>query len=115
MSQQVVAKQILNSIESFYGMSKHHKTLPHLVLSQERANGRKGEFCNVINEITLYCNNLTSLEDLVKTLIHEYQHYLQSPSWFTRYYNMGYSYNDHPYEVQAYNEEHKWQQIWKQA
>lgn len=115
--QQIVqyTKQALSSVENYYGVSKHHNTLPHVFLSEERADGRKGEFCSIINEITLYYNNLTNLEDLVKTLIHEYQHYLQSPSWFTRYYNMGYSYNDHPYEIQASNEEQKWKQVWKQA
>lgn len=38
---------------------------------------------------------------IIQTLIHEYIHYLQSPLWFKRYYNMGYNYNDHPYELKA--------------
>jgi len=108
-------KQVLILIEDYYGFSKHYNDPPYIFLSQERAEGRKGEFCDEINEIILYYKNLTSLEDLIKTLIHEYQHYLQSPSWFTRYYNMGYSYNNHPYEVQAYNEEQKWKQICNKA
>jgi hypothetical protein len=28
-----------------------------------------------------------------------------------RYYTMGYNYNDHPYEVQAFNEEEKWREF----
>lgn len=122
MNKQVTVEQIkqyteqaLVLVEDYYGPSKHYNNPPHIFLSQESEDGRKGEFCDAINEITLYYENLTSLEDLVKTLIHEYQHYLQSPSWFTRYYNMGYNYDNHPYEVQAYNEEQKWKQIWNQV
>jgi len=48
---------------------------------------------------------MKSKKHIVETLVHEYQHYLQSPLWMKRYYTMGYNYNDHPYEVQAYNEE----------
>ena len=59
---------------------------------------------HIINEITIYYKNIASLEELIRTIIHEYQHYLQSPSWMTRYYNMGYDYSDHPYELAAYKE-----------
>ena len=52
---------------------------------------------------------MVSREHIIQTLVHEYQHYLQSPSWFKRYYDMGYGYNDHPYEVQAYAEEKNWE------
>ena len=67
-----------------------------------------GEYCFMMNEITLYWKNIKNIELLTRTIVHEYQHYLQSPSWFTRYYNMGYNYNDHPYEVKAFNEEETW-------
>jgi hypothetical protein len=69
----------------------------------------------MINEITIYYNNIGSLEELIRTVIHEYQHYLQSPSWMTRYYKMGYDYSNHPYEIAAYKEEENWETIWKQA
>ena len=110
-----ITKKALIQVEAAYGYSKHHNTPPHIFLSEDKADGRKGEYCFVINEISLYYNNISSLEELVRTLIHEYQHYLQSPSWFKRYYNMGYDYNNHPYEVQAYKEEENWKTIWKQA
>jgi len=35
-------------------------------------------------------------------MVHEYTHYLQDPKWMTRYYNMGYTYKTHPYEIQAF-------------
>ena len=48
---------------------------------------------------------------LAETIIHEYQHYLQSPSWYTRYYSMGYRYDNHPYEIAAFNEEKNYANI----
>lgn len=48
---------------------------------------------------------MKSKKMVIQTLIHEYIHYLQSPTWFKRYYNMGYSYNDHPYELEAIRHE----------
>lgn len=38
--------------------------------------------------------------NLSNTIIHEWVHYLQPPSWYTRYYN-SYSYTSHPYEIMA--------------
>ena len=50
---------------------------------------------------------------LAKSIIHEYQHYLQSPSWYTRYYSMGYNYSDHPYEIAAYKEEKNYRKVYE--
>ena len=63
------------------------------------------EFDRIDNSIVIYYPKMKSKKHIVETLVHEYQHYLQSPLWMKRYYTMGYNYNDHPYEVQAYNEE----------
>lgn len=103
-------------VESVYGHSKHQTTTPHVHLCKSvEGEYTKGEYCYLFNEITVYYNNINSHEDLIRVLIHEYQHYLQSPSWFTRYYNMGYRYDNHPYEVAAYKEEENWKNIWKKA
>ena len=56
----------------------------------------------MMNEISIYYPQMKSRKMVIQTLIHEYIHYLQSPSWFKRYYNMGYHYNDHPYELEIY-------------
>jgi hypothetical protein len=102
-------------VEKYYGDSKHHQNTPYISLSNETADDIKGEYCYILNEIVIYYRNIKSLEELIRTLIHEYKHYLQSPSWMTRYYRMGYDYSNHPYEIAAYNEEENWQTIWKQA
>jgi hypothetical protein len=119
---EVTEKQIVEyvekyivEVESHYGLSKHQQTTPYIYLSRDIIDDIKGEYCYMINEITIYYNNIGSLEELIRTVIHEYQHYLQSPSWMTRYYKMGYDYSNHPYEIAAYKEEENWETIWKQA
>lgn len=120
--QTVTRKQIIEyvekcigEVETHYGPSKHQQTFPYIFLSKDIIDDIKGEYCYMFNEITIYYRNIESLEELIRTVIHEYQHYLQSPSWMTRYYRMGYDYSNHPYEVAAYNEEENWEVIWKQA
>jgi hypothetical protein len=105
-----------NLISEYYGMSKHHATLPYISIEDSRySDGEdketKGEYCNLHNEIVIYWKNIEDEESLIRTIIHEYQHYLQSPTWFTRYYKQGYNYNDHPYEIQALQEEINWKKF----
>lgn len=110
-----LVEQYLPTVEETYGESKHHTTSPYIFISNEKLGELKGEYCFILNEITVYWKNIDSLEELIRTLIHEYQHYLQSPSWMTRYYNIGHDYESHPYEVKAFQEEENWKNIWKKA
>jgi hypothetical protein len=112
---QKIVKEVLPKIEAHYGWSKHYDEPPYIiydhsiydtkVLKKTKKEETMGEFIFQDNEIIIYYPQMKSRKDVVQTLVHEYQHYLQSPSWFTRYYSMGYKYNDHPYEVQAFTEE----------
>lgn len=114
---QRIVKQVLPKIEAHYGWSKFKDEPPYIIYDEdiyERLSGEKGmrgednpdaEYCWDDNEIIIYYPNMKSRKHIVQTLIHEWQHYLQSQSWYTRYYDMGYNYNDHPYEVQALEEE----------
>jgi len=97
-------------ISTHYGESKFQTDSPWLVIEDSPYSDSEdpdliGEYCSMHNELIVYWKNIKSIEDLIKTLIHEYQHYLQSPSWMTRYYKMGYDYNNHPYETIAYERE----------
>jgi hypothetical protein len=103
----------LQKVASYYGYSKFHKTTPYLTIedspySEGNDSNLIAEFCSIHNEIIVYWRNIKDEESLIRSLVHEYQHYLQSPSWMQRYYNLGYSYTDHPYEIQAYSEEINW-------
>ena len=101
------------------GESKYYKHTPFLSIeyspdSYRADNQWKGEFVSEDNEIIIYTKNIKSNEDLVRTVVHEYAHYLQSPAWMKRYYDIGYNYKTHPYEVEAYLiEEQNWKKICK--
>ena len=107
------AETIFDDVVKYYGYSKYQNTTPFIEIEDSPYSDADdpnliGEYCNLSNSLTVYWKNIKSKEQLIRTIVHEYKHYLQSPSWMTRYYNMGYNYSDHPYEVEAYNEEENW-------
>ena len=109
----LIATEVFTNVVKYYGLSKHYSSTPFLVIEDSPYSDADdseciGEFCSMLNELIIYWKNIKNKTELVKTLVHEYQHYLQSPSWMTRYYNMGYNYSDHPYEIAAYNEEYNY-------
>lgn len=108
-----LSKNYLLKISDYYGFSKFQETTPYISLEDSLYSDSENEdivadYCFMHNEIQVYWKNIRSIEHLIRTLVHEYQHYLQSPSWMTRYYNQGYSYDNHPYEIKAYKEEESW-------
>tara|TARA_B110000858_G_scaffold144978_1_gene164636 strand:+ start:337 stop:726 length:390 start_codon:yes stop_codon:yes gene_type:complete len=92
-------------VETHYNIYAHHSGEPE---AEGEEDGCHAEYDRTDNSIVIYYPNMESREHIIQTLVHEYQHYLQSPSWFTRYYNMGFRYDNHPYEIQAYGEEKNW-------
>ena len=116
MTQKEIKKlvfEVYEKITKHYGESNHQQSIPYIVFEDSPYDDADdsdliGEYCSMMNEIVVYWKNIPSPEVLIRTMVHEYQHYLQSPSWMTRYYKMGYGYDNHPYEIQAYNEEENW-------
>ena len=51
---------------------------------------------------------LKTEEDIIRSLIHECVHSTQSKLLFDIYYEFGYTYDTHPYEVKAINAENEW-------
>ena len=116
---QKIVEEVYPKIEKHYGYSKFFpETTPYIeyetsiygrLSGEPEADGTESgchaEFDRIDNCIVVYYPNMVSREHIVQTLVHEYQHYLQSPSWMKRYYDMGYDYHTHPYEVAAYAEE----------
>ena len=116
-----IINEVFPKIEKHYGFSKFHECTPYVETHRniyERYSGEEGmegdedgchaEYCSMNNEIIVYYPNMKSRKHIIQTLVHEYQHYLQSPLWMKRYYTMGYDYGNHPYEVAAYDEEKNW-------
>ena len=114
-----LAEIYLDRTIELLGESKYHPHAPYLVVeyspnSEGIDNDWHGEYDDEENEIIIYSKNITSKSDLAKTIVHEYTHYLQDPRWMTRYYNMGYKYNNHPYEKQAFiMEDLNWYKVCK--
>ena len=83
----------------------------------ERLSGEKGmtgEVCAHAeydwsnNKIYLYTSRLHSVEDIIRSLIHECVHSTQSKVKFNAYYLCGETYDTHPYEIEARNAEEEW-------
>lgn len=118
-----ITEEVMEKIENHYGLSKYWDTTPYIEfeksiyakLMDEPTVGKndgedipKAEFDLTENTISIYYPQIKNKKDLIKTLVHEYQHYLQCPAWFGRYYKMGYHYGNHPYEVEATEAEKDW-------
>jgi len=122
---QKIVNEVYPLVEKKYGFSKFFECTPYIEyhtsiygrLAGEEDDGELGEenpdaeFDSIDNSIVIYFKKMKNREHVIRTLVHEYQHYLQSPLWMKRYYSMGYNYNDHPYEVAAYAEEDNWKNI----
>ena len=116
---QTIINEVYPKIEKHYGYSKFipectpyvetHYNIYARYSGEPEARGDEdgchAEFDRIDNTIVIYYPNMVSRKHVIETLIHEYQHYLQSPSWMTRYYNMGFRYDNHPYEIAATKEE----------
>ena len=120
---QKIVKEVYPKIEKYYGFSKFQECTPYIdyetsiysrLSGEDDMEGEQNpdaEYCSMENAIFIYYPKMKSKKHIIETLVHEYQHYLQSPSWMKRYYTMGYNYNDHPYEVAAYIEEKNWKKF----
>ena len=81
-----------------------HQTLLVGTRSNDDEDGEENpdaEYDHDENVISIFYPKMRSKQHVIMSLIHEYTHYLQSPSWHKRYYTMGYNYFNHPYEVAA--------------
>ncbi len=84
------------------GASKFHSYEKPWLSFDEIDNEFLGEYSSSENELVIYIDEINDLEELIRTIIHEYQHYLQSPSWYTRHWDKNLkNYFDHPYEAEA--------------
>jgi hypothetical protein len=63
--------------------------------SGEHSGTSMAEYDETSNEIYIYYPNIKNEEDLLRSLIHEYTH--------------NYDYNSNPIEIEAHNNEDKWQ------
>lgn len=87
------------NITVHYGWSKFYNYIPVLVLISDCNYNSFGDFYAEEEQIIInLCG--ASFREVIETMIHEYQHYLQHPGWYTRY-EKKYGYDKNPYEIQA--------------
>jgi hypothetical protein len=129
---QKIVDEVYPKIEKHYGISKFHECTPWVelhhniylrIIGEDLEMGEDdypteveefgeadpaAEFDRECNTIVVYHPKMKNRQEVIETLIHEYQHHLQSPLWMKRYYNMGHTYDTHPYEVEATSKEKEW-------
>ena len=68
----------------------------------------KAEFVDAENAIYVYYPNMASEEDIIRSILHEYQHARQDPKKYEKYRKAGFDGLDNPYEKAARNAEEGW-------
>lgn len=86
-----------------YNMRKEYTpTIEHdWVMPDDMPKSHCGQYDPSENVIYVQIHTHIYWQELAATLIHEWCHYLQSSTWYDRYYTMGYQYHNHPYEIEA--------------
>ena len=112
-----IANKVYPKIRTHYGLGKKeyppievHKNILVRLSGEPEAEGEPAdaEYDRNQNKLFIYSDYNNTVEDVIRGIIHEYIHYLQSGSWMKRYYSMGYTYGNHPYEISAKEAEENW-------
>ena len=118
-------KEVNKIVKEYYSIisNKYSKCNPQVEIHfniYERLSGIKGlsgsacaqgEYDWKENKIYLYTSQLNNEEDVIKTLIHECVHSTENKLLFDIYYQFGYNYDTHPYEIKARKAEKDWKDI----
>ena len=75
-------------------------------MSGEDSETSEAEWDHKKNTIWIYYPNMKNEEDVIRTVLHEFEHTHQDPKKNEKYREMGYDNN--PYEMAARNAEKKW-------
>jgi hypothetical protein len=115
-----IANTVYPKIREYYGVGRKnyppievYKNILVRLTGEPDAEGEPAdaEYDRKENKLFLYSDYNNSVEDVIRSIIHEYVHYLQSGSWMGRYYKMGHTYQTHPYELKASQEEENWKKF----
>ena len=114
-------QEIVNIVNKVYPLiskdNNSHAKVEYYHNIYERLSGIKGmtgevcahaEYDWVMCKIYLYTSRLHSIEDIIRSLIHECVHSRQLKCTFDSFYENGHTYDTHPYEIEARNAEEEW-------
>ena len=68
----------------------------------------KAEFVDEDNAIYVYHPNMVSVEDVIRSLLHEFEHAHQDPEEYEDFREQGFDGQTNPLEVKAFAAEEKW-------
>jgi len=115
-------EEIVNIVNKVYPLisedNNSHAKVEYYHNIYERLSGIKGmtgevcahaEYDWVMCKIYLYTSRLHSIEDIIRSLIHECVHSRQLKCTFDSFYENGHTYDTHPYEIEARNAEEEWE------
>jgi len=103
------AIELFEIVKNKLGKSEYFDTYPELEFDDE-LHYLSGEFRDDWNSIVLYPLSLSNEEELMRTLVHEYKHYLQDPVLFEEY-KQKFDYYSNPFEIEAYEFENNFKTI----
>ena len=66
------------------------------------------EYDPEVNKIFIYSSAMNSIEEIIRSLLHEHTHTLQDQKEFKKLYDQGYEYSNHPFEKAALAAENNW-------
>ena len=115
-------EEIVEIVDKVYPLiSKYYSyTNPEVIFHKniyERLSGEEGmtgevcahaEYCWSGCKIYLYTSRMKREEDIIRSLIHECVHSTQSKVLFDKYYEIGETYDTHPFEIEARKAENSW-------
>lgn len=109
---ETLAKFILSWCPNYMGYPSRKPYLPKLHISYNQSSEFVGEYDNNKKTIYVCYYQIRSMFDLIKTIIHEYTHYIQlynteEDRKYTRLIKKYYYWN-HPFEVKARKNEEKY-------
>jgi len=119
---QIIIDKAYPLIQKYYGKGKrdyppvklHHDIYARLSgdeeQSGEHSSSTKAQYEENTNIIWIYYPNMVNEESVIRSLIHEYTHYLQNITTLSKkYHAMKYSYDEDPHEIEAHKNEEDWQ------
>ena len=108
-----IGEKVIDWCIDEFGLSKHYEHYPYMEIDMDE-DGMCGEFIGYNNEIIICPTAMDTIDEFIETVIHEYTHYMQSPTWYTRYANKKIELTaeefadyllrgdpTHPYEIEA--------------
>ena len=114
-------KEIIKIVNKVYPLiskdNNSHAKVEYYHNIYERLSGEKGmtgevqahaEYDWSTKKIYLYTSKMNSVEDIIRSLIHECVHSRQLKCTFDSFYDNGHTYDTHPYEIEARNAEEEW-------